>query len=176
MTRVTVTTDLDAPAAQVWAAVQSPATLLHLTRGLLGFSLDEGAGTWTVGQTVTPRLYLFGVMPVWRHRLTVADVDHQRMRLRSEESGGPVRTWNHHITVTPLDVDRCRYTDAIDIDAGMLTAPVRMFAHLFYRVRQRRWRRLAPVLAGVTSASPVETAVTGDVSANGPTAVEGQRR
>lgn len=97
-------------------------------------------------------LFLIGVLPLWRHHLTVAEVDHARRTLRSEESGGPVSNWRHRITVRPLGGDRCRYTDEIDIDAGMLTAPVRAFAQLLSRVRQQRWRRLAPVLAGAAEA------------------------
>lgn len=152
MAPVTVTTTLDAPAEQVWAAVQSPATLRFVSRGVLGFSPDRHAATWSEGETVTMRLFLFGVLPLWRHQLTVAEIDHAQMQLRTEESGGPVSTWDHRITVRPLDSGRCRYADAIDIDAGALTAPVRAFAHLFYRVRQQRWRRLAPVLAGASAA------------------------
>lgn len=152
MTPVTVTTTLDAPAEQVWAAVQSPATLSLVSRGVLRFSLDHHAATWSEGETVTMRLFLFGVLPLWRHQLTVAEIDQAQMHVRSEESGGPVQTWNHRITIRPLNAHRCRYTDAIDIDAGALTAPVRAFAHLFYRVRQQRWRRLAPVLAGAAEA------------------------
>jgi ligand-binding SRPBCC domain-containing protein len=152
MAPVTVTTTLDAPAEQVWAAVQSPSTLSFVSHGVLRFALDHRGAPWTEGETVTVRLFLFGVLPLWRHHLTVAEVDHERMQLRSEESGGPVSTWRHRIKVRPLDGDRCRYTDEIDIDAGILTAPVRAFAHLFYRVRQQRWRVLAPVLAGAAAA------------------------
>ncbi len=54
--------------------------------------------------------------------------------------------WNHDIVVEPVDERTCRYTDRIVIDAGPLTLAVVGFAHLFYRHRQRRWRRLAPVL------------------------------
>jgi len=45
--------------------------------------------------------------------------------------------------VERLDDQRSRYTDRVLIDAGPFTMPVAMFAWLFYRERQRRWRRLA---------------------------------
>ncbi len=38
---------------------------------------------------------------------------------------------------------RSRYSDVIDIDAGILTPLVWGFAHLFYHYRQMRWRKLA---------------------------------
>jgi hypothetical protein len=153
MTPVVVSTELDAPADQVWLAVQAPAALVHVTRGLLGLpSLTGRTSPWRVGETVTVPVYLFGLLPFSRHRITVAEMDHARMRLRSEESGGPIRTWEHAIEVTPLGAGRCRYTDSIEIEAGALTRPVRWYAHALYRMRQRRWRQLAPVLAGLASA------------------------
>ena len=79
----------------------------------------------------------------------VAEIDDRERRLSSDESGGPIRSWRHDIIVEPLDGGRCRYTDVIHIDAGALTTSVVAFARLFYRERQRRWRSIAPVLAGV---------------------------
>jgi len=43
---------------------------------------------------------------------------------------------------------RSHYTDEIDIGAGALTPFVWAYAHLLYRYRQWRWRRLARTLAG----------------------------
>lgn len=94
---------------------------------------------------VTVRLYLLGVVPLWRHTVRVvgaADGDG-----RTEEHGGPIRSWRHHLVVTPLSAGSCRYTDELEIDAGRLTAVVGAFARGFYRYRHRRWAALARVLA-----------------------------
>jgi hypothetical protein len=69
------------------------------------------------------------------------------MTLSSRERGGLLTRWNHDIVVTPLDAGRCRYRDRIDIDAGMFTPLVVMYARWFYRMRQRRWRALAAQLS-----------------------------
>ena len=37
---------------------------------------------------------------------------------------------------------RTRYTDSVEVRAGLLTPLVWAFATAFYRHRQRRWRRL----------------------------------
>jgi hypothetical protein len=88
-------------------------------------------------------LLLFGVVPVSYHHLQVREIDADAMRLVAHEWGGAVRRWEHTIWVEPLGEGRCRYTDRIEIDAGPFTAIVAGFAALFYRHRQRRWRRLA---------------------------------
>jgi hypothetical protein len=64
----------------------------------------------------------------------------------TNESGGFVRVWNHDARFKPLGPARCSYTDTIEIDAGLLTPLVVAWAHMQYRVRQRRWRQLAAVL------------------------------
>lgn len=144
---VTRTTSLEAPAAAVWQAVRTPHAFVTVTRGLLRLPVVESrTDEWQEGEQVAGWTWLFGVLPFNRHHLTVARIDHERMVLTSHEHGGLLRSWVHDIVVEPVDEQRCRYTDRVAIDAGWATLPVTAFAWLFYRLRQRRWRRLAPTL------------------------------
>lgn len=61
--------------------------------------------------------------------------------IRSSEGGGPVTTWNHTIRLKPGAGGACRYTDEIEIRAGLGTPAVFLFAQVFYRYRQYRWHR-----------------------------------
>jgi hypothetical protein len=45
--------------------------------------------------------------------------------------------------VRPLEAGTCRYSDEIEIDAGLLTPLVWLFARVFYGHRQRRWQKVA---------------------------------
>jgi len=81
---------------------------------------------------------------VWRAVLTMAAIKHREDEWR--ESGGLIRRWNHDIIVVASDDSRCNYRDRIDIDAGIFTPAVVLYARWFYRTRQRRWRELARVL------------------------------
>lgn len=149
---------LDAPADLIWAAVRTPQAFRAVTRGLLDWVPLRGRSEpWREGEEATGWLLLGGVVPFSRHRIRVAELDDRRRVLRSDESGGVVRSWRHDITVQPLEGGRSRYTDVIRIDAGALTPLVAAFARVFYRERQRRWRRLAPVLAGTDVARHAST-------------------
>jgi hypothetical protein len=55
---------------------------------------------------------------------------------------GQRRRWDHWIAIEP-ERRGTRYTDTVHIDAGLLTPLIVAFARIFYRHRQRRWRRLA---------------------------------
>jgi hypothetical protein len=144
-------TVLDAPPELIWAAVRTPQAFRFVTHGLLDWRPLRGrTEPWTVGEEASGWLLLGGVLPFSRHRIRVAEIDHDARVLRSDESGGPIRAWRHDIIVEAApdgDGERTRYTDVIAIEAGLLTPLVSAFAQVFYGIRQRRWRRLAILLA-----------------------------
>lgn len=141
---------LEAPADLVWAAVRTPQAFRFVTRGVVDWQpIRRRTEPWREGEEGTGWLLLAGVIPFSRHRIRVAELDDRQRLLRSDESGGVIRSWRHDIRVEPLEGGRTRYTDVIHIDAGPLTALVAAFAWLFYGIRQRRWRTLSTILAGV---------------------------
>jgi hypothetical protein len=139
----TISTDLDTTAERTWALVQRSATFLHVTRGILGLKDAERLpAQWQPGSVVRSRLLLFNIVPAWVHELRVVRVDDHARELYTNEHGGPLSKWNHRITVEPLSVSCCRYTDAVEIGAGLFTPLVWLNAHLFFRYRQHRLRQL----------------------------------
>jgi ligand-binding SRPBCC domain-containing protein len=140
--RVRVSTLLDAPPERVWELVKRADTFLYVTRPFLGFTgVDEWPETLEEGEGLEARLLAFGVLPMWRHHLMLVRLDDAAREVYTNEGGGPIRAWNHRITVEPAD-GRSRYTDEIEIHAGPLTPLIWLYAALFFRYRQMRWRRL----------------------------------
>lgn len=144
MKSVRVSTHLAASPEDVWQLLKRPSTLVHVARGFLRFSgAARFPAEWQEGMGVVTRYWLFGCIPMpWRHHLSIERVDEAEGEVESREYGGPIRIWNHRIAVTPKGRGT-HYVDEIDIDAGVLTGLVAVFANLFYRYRQARWRRLA---------------------------------
>ena len=146
-------TVLDAPPDLVWAAVCTPQAFRFVTRGLLDWRpVRHRREPWHEGDEAVGWLLIGGVLPFSRHRIRIAELDGHHRVLRSEESGGVVRSWRHEIVVEPVQGGRSRYTDVVRIDAGALTPLVVVFAKWLYLVRQRRWRVLAQLLASSESA------------------------
>jgi hypothetical protein len=143
-----VSTVLDASPPAAWEAVKRLDTFRYVTRGVLGYRAPDGTpDDLREGMVVRGRLYFFHVLPAWSHEIRVVRVDEDAREILTSENGGPVKNWGHLILVEPgPQPGRCRYTDEIDIRAGVLTPLVWAYAHVFYRYRQARWRRLARTL------------------------------
>jgi ligand-binding SRPBCC domain-containing protein len=137
-------TPLEAPADAVWAAVKTPSAFRTVTRRLLVMPvIRRRQDEWREGETVVGWVFLFGFLPFSRHHLHIARIDESTRTLRSREFGGLITTWNHDIDVVPIDAATCRYRDRIEIEAGIMTPAIVVYARWFYRMRQRRWRALA---------------------------------
>jgi ligand-binding SRPBCC domain-containing protein len=145
---VRVGTELAASPERVWETVQKVDTLRYVTRGLLGFRpltpVHDGLGE---GEVIRIRLLFFHVLPAWTHEIRIVRVDDEARRIETDEHGGAVKTWNHRISVDPHGGGHTYYTDRIEIGAGPLTPLIWGYAQLFYRYRQRRWRRLARAIS-----------------------------
>jgi hypothetical protein len=137
-------TPLDAPAAAVWAAVKTPAAFRLVTRRLLTMpAIRCRQDEWHEGDTEVGWVFLFGFLPFPRHHLHVASIKESTRTLGSREFGGLITTWNHDIEDVPIDAVTCRYRDRIEIEAGIMTPLVVLYAKWFYWMRQRRWRAMA---------------------------------
>lgn len=143
MRTVHVETMLPTSAERVWSAMLSPATFLYVCKGLFGFPALAGrTEALRLGESGTGWLFAFHVIPAYRHTINVVEVDEAAGTIRTQEHGGPLRTWNHTLHVEPIDSQSCRYSDTVDIDAGIMTGVVVAAANEIYRYRQRRWRKL----------------------------------
>lgn len=147
MAIVRISTDLPLSAAAAFALAQKPALFQFVVRPVLRVSglPRERFAAAVPGDELNVRMWWFGVLPGWRHRLRI--VSAEPYELYTNERGGLLRSWNHRLTFAPRGDDGCRYTDEVTLDAGPATPLVWVFAQLLFRWRQARWRALARVLA-----------------------------
>ncbi len=128
----------------VWERVQESETLDFVAAPWLRFKPKAGRfpARWAAGNH-DATLLLFGVVPLgWQTIGIEYPADAGPMTLRDNGHGLMAQQWDHWIFVTP-DGDGTRYTDRVDVSAGVLTPLVALFARMFYAHRQRRWRLLS---------------------------------
>ena len=93
--------------------------------------------------TVRVRMYLLGMAPLGTHTLHFESIDPRAHEIMTREHDWLVRRWDHCIRIQPLAAGQCRYSDTVDIEAGLLTPLVWLFARCFYAHRQWRWLGVA---------------------------------
>ncbi len=142
---MTVSTDLAMPAKRAVQLAQRTATLQHVLWPLLTATPSMRVpDTIAEGDRISIHLRFFGILPCWTHEVQVQRLaEHE---IVSREHGGPIAAWNHRLTFEPTSPTTCRYTDAVEVHAGVLTPFAFLFAAGMYRYRQARWRGLARVL------------------------------
>ena len=144
--RVYVESLLPCNADAAWAEVQKSTLLLEVIQPLAFVRPLEGEtfpDEWTVGTTVRCRTVLLGLFPLGIRSIFFEKIDASTRVIQSREFDALVRTWDHKIEVDPVSASECRYSDEIEVEAGVLTPLVWLFAQVFYRHRQRRWQRVA---------------------------------
>jgi hypothetical protein len=138
---INIATILDAGADRVWRLIKKPSTFLFVVRGVLGVSGGKNwPETWREGEMVTTRLWPFHIVPAWRHQLRVISVSDTERTMKTVEHGGPLRKWDHTLRVEPIAENRSRYTDRLQIEAGMLNWVAWPLVQAFFRYRQMRLR------------------------------------
>jgi hypothetical protein len=142
---VVVSTDLPIAAERACQLAQKPALLTHVLWPWLTATPEALPEVLCEGDEISIRLRFLGVLPGWTHTIRIDRLASQE--ISSREHGGPVTAWNHQLTFEPASSTSCRYTDTVEIHAGLATPIVVLFAHFIYRYRQARWRALARALA-----------------------------
>ena len=140
-----ISTLLKCTEPEFWQRLIEPESLQYVAAPILSF---KPVGThaledqWRVGATHSLELYFMKILPLGLHTIQLVKIDREANTLESKETGRLARVWNHKIWFKEVTPGKVSYTDDIKIKAGWLTPAIVLFAHWFYRHRQRRWKML----------------------------------
>ncbi len=140
-----ISTQFACTESELWEKLRKPQSLQFVASPLLVFEPAEPGGPggeWETGRDYPLKLYFLGFIPLGRHIIRLVTVDREQKRISSRESGLLARVWNHEISFREIAPGLVSYSDDIEIRAGWLTPVIWLFAHVFYRHRQRRWKVL----------------------------------
>lgn len=143
--KATISTYFDCSEDELWEKIKEPWSLQYVAAPILSFS-PEGdetlTGDWEVNKPYPLKLHLFKIIPLGTHTIKLVKIDRESKIIKSQEKGLLAPVWNHDIQFSEVEPGKVRYTDRIEIKASLLTPFIWLFAHFFYRHRQRRWRSL----------------------------------
>ncbi|MDO5078160.1 hypothetical protein EII38_03710 [Streptococcus minor] len=138
-----LTTYFDTPPDKVSKLVKNVATLYFVSSPLLIFRPVKGqelSHQWTNG-TYWFHLYLFGFIPLGKQAIVISFPKSPVFQILDDGHSQFIKQWRHMITIKK-EGQGTLYEDQLQISAGAFTYLVIVFAQLFYKHRQRRWKKL----------------------------------
>lgn len=141
----TISTKLETTEEKMWGLITEPKSLQYVSFPILSFTSEvpsELDAKWIVGKKYNLSLHLFEVFPLGRHVIEVMCINQAELIIETHEGGLLAPVWDHTINIQQCDDKKLNYTDTIEIKAGLLTPVIWLFAQLFYRHRQKRWKKL----------------------------------
>ena len=140
--RVKVSSIFDMPAKMVFDRVQRFDTLENVSKPLIYFKPIEPKeiDNCVSGGSYLTKIFLFKFFYIGKHVINIVKLDKHDGVIVSNETG-IVKRWNHTITVEDRG-SKSQYTDEIEIESGIFTFFIWLFATIYYRHRHRRWKEM----------------------------------
>lgn len=150
MATISRTSQLPIAAEELWRAVHDPNVLRRAVGPLLTLSPLEPK---VFPEQFMPATYVvsvkaFGWLPLGRQAINISYPAPEpgeslpRYVLQDKGSGDLARLRDHRITIEPVSEATCRLTDAVTVDAGLLTPLVAPLVRILFRYRHRQLRRV----------------------------------
>lgn len=145
MKKIEIETILDIPMEQAWEEALKPSLLEFIALTMIRFKPvmpPEFPKKWEKGEYKVS-MYFKGVIPLGQQviRIEFPDCSPPCRILRDNGYGKLIKKWDHWIIMEPTE-SGTHYMDRVYIDAGLITPFVKIFAKVFYKHRQKRWKIL----------------------------------
>jgi hypothetical protein len=128
--------------------VNQSATLDYIARPLIKFYPVEPESfpvIWENKEYLT-EMKLFGIFPIGKQIISISrprSIESNQFILRDNGKGDSIKMWDHWITIKKDPISTSvLYIDKLFLKAGILTPFIWLFANVFYRWRQFRWKFL----------------------------------
>ena len=143
--KLKLTSKLNSTPGKIFEKIKNPSLLKKIAFPILRFDLidpNQELKEWEVGKDYTFKLYFLNFLYLGIHKIKINRIDSDKKQIVSNESGSLVKIWNHTIFLEKLSNNQTQYTDELEIQAGLWTLFVWVFAVLFYSHRQNRLRKI----------------------------------
>lgn len=142
------TSIFNASPERIWQEMLTTRLLHYVASPVIKFIPvhSELPSMWKEGEYLVD-MRLFSFIPFGRQSIVItspsqAEKEGHLYVMLDDGRGQIIRQWWHFITVDSAEHGKARYTDRIDLRAGILTPFIWLFTSLFFWHRQSRWKRL----------------------------------
>jgi hypothetical protein len=142
--RITISSILNNSAEKIWNRLLDVETLIYICKPMAIFkpTAKEKHLKWELNKEYMFKLFIYGFVPFGNHRIILEKIDETNKIITSKERNTIVKIWNHKITMENNEENKTKYTDEVEIYAGIFTLFVAVWGVLFYKHRQRKWGKI----------------------------------
>lgn len=128
---------------QLFNEIKKSKSLFYIAEPLVKFVEVENhliPEFWEEGKYLI-KMYILGFIPFGSQWIIIS-MDDDIKNIRDNGYSKIIKKWDHNVYLKDIGNNRTLYADTIEINAGILTLFIVLFANIFYRFRQKRWKKL----------------------------------
>ena len=146
--KITISSTLNNSAEKIWNKLLNIETLIEICKPMVTFKskLNDKEMKWEINKEYIFKLFIYGFIPFGNHKIILKKLDEENKIILSNEYNKIVKIWNHLIFMENLGENEIKYTDEVEIYAGIFTLFTAIWAKLFYKHRQKKWKRISILL------------------------------
>jgi len=146
--KIIISSTLYNSAEKIWNKLLNIETLIEICKPMATFKskLNEKEMKWEINKGYIFKLFIYGFIPFGDHKIILKKLDKENKIILSNEYNKIVKIWNHLIIMENLGENEIKYTDEVEIYAGIFTLFTAIWAKLFYKHRQKKWKRISMLL------------------------------
>lgn len=133
---------------RTWQEVSKTKSLHYIGMPLIKFTPIHGdlPEVWQAGE-YTVEMKLFGILSFGKQKIVITQAaEHEqqahRYTMLDDGRGELIPTWRHLLSADNANDGKTLYTDTVNVQAGILTFFIWIFANIFFWHRQKRWKKL----------------------------------
>ena len=146
--KIIISSILNKPIEKIWSKLLGVETLIYICKPMAIFkiSTNEKYMKWELNKEYVFKLLIYGFIPFGNHKIILEKIDETNKVIISKEHNKIVKIWNHIIKMENKGEKNIRYTDEVEIYAGIFTLFVAIWGIIFYKHRQKKWKKIAKIL------------------------------
>ena len=146
--KISISSILNNSTEKIWDKILNIETLIEICKPMARFKLisNENIMKWELNKEYIFKLLIYGFLPFGRHKIILEILDEKNKIILSKEHNSIVKIWNHKILMENIEENKTKYTDEVEIYAGIFTIFVAVWAKIFYKHRQKKWKKISEII------------------------------
>jgi len=156
--RIIISSILNNFTEKIWNKLLDIETLIYICKPIATFKTGtkDKYIKWELNKEYIFKLFIYWFIPFGNHKILLEKIDEENKIIISKEHNNIVKIWNHKIKIEDKGENIIKYTDEIELYAGVFTLFIAIWGIMFYKHRQKKWKKIVKTFSAgsCNSATP----------------------